>query len=679
MSRGGASRGVPWRIVRFILGGPNRPAGAATAPAPTAPRDDTGGEPGADGRATPLRAARFVLVLLLAWGFGLRLWLAVPGLDKDRFWDEQYGVENLWSLLVEGRLRPANGFHPGLSYLPQAALLGASELLHRATRRPLFAVFDSGEDLTAGGYFLCRLLQVLLGTASLYLLYRIGRRLGSPRLGIAAALLLAVVPWHLRQSVVFKPDILLIATALGAFLAALAAAERPTLGRLAWAGAAVGLALAGKFNAGPIAIPLAVAALAEGGWRERRRWLALAVAGLAALAVCLLLTPFLVLEPGLYIHSFSRTLRDYSVKGAMHRSSHLGVLAQGLAALLSDDFHGPLIGAAGLAGLAAAPALARRRPPPRSRARRLGPLMASSYVAGYALFYASSTTNPSDHNWLPVTPFVALAAAAVLLGGWDWAASRLRRWQRLALGGAGLAAAAIFLVQPANAYVYETCVPSTQELARDFLSQRLQPLGGRVVVREEDEEARWYADPAIVLEAERLDQLPAETLDRADAEIFHAGRLSGTGSALYHRRIDRSAVVATRFEPRPWRARGHPLVVVVHRWTSQGDPEDLTPGAEGRGGGRIAAALPPGLHPGEVASLDILLPPGTDAEALQQVLLQGRPLDHLFVGRQAGSPHFVTCRFAVPAAASRVVLVLPASTPPSRDFAIQLQRWRAPA
>src|SRR6202043_4200337 len=92
--------------------------------------------------------------------------------------------------------------------------------------------------------------------------------------------------------------------------------------------------------------------------------------------------------------------------------------------------------------------------PERSRARRLGPLMMSAYVAGYALAYALSTTNPSYHNWLPLAPFVALGAAWVLHRGWEWIAPHLRAWQRLALGTAGLAAAPARGVRPAHAYVY---------------------------------------------------------------------------------------------------------------------------------------------------------------------------------------------------------------------------------
>jgi hypothetical protein len=638
-------------------------------------------------RTSRMTAARLALALLLAWACGLRLWLAVPELDKDRFWDERYGVENLCSLLVDGELRPANGFHPGLSYLPQAAVLAASAGLHRLTGAAVFAVFAGDDDLSPTGYFLCRLLQALAATLSLYLTYWIGRRLHSPAVGFTGALLLATVPWHIRQSVIFKPDIVLVTTTLLAFAASLSAAERPTRRGFAVAGAAVGLALASKFNAAPAAIPVVVAALAGGGWRSRQRWGAVLLAGIAAVAVCLLFTPFLALDPGLYAWSFGATLQDYAAKGLKRGSSHLMVLAMAPRALLSQPFHGPVVGALGLAGLVLSPIAAARLggsppglpgEPESSRARRLGPLMMSAYVAGYALSYALCTTNPSDHNWLPVTPFVALAAAWTLLGLWAWIAPRLSTWQCLALGAAALAAAALWLVAPANSYVYEQCVSPTQELARDYLRNRLRPLGWRVVVREEDSDATWYSEPAIVQEVKVLDEMAPEELDRADAEIFPADRLDGARAGYYRGRLAAPGAAVARFEPRPFRARGRAVMVVVHRWIDQGKAERLTLSPRGPAHTRLAADLPASPGPPGVASLEVSLPRGADPEALNGVLIGGKPLTPVFVRRESGSPRFLTERFLLPAAASRVVLQLAQPFPPGSGVGIRLQRWRPP-
>ena len=169
---------------------------------------------------------KLLLPLLLAWSFAVRAWVATPELSSQRFFDERFGVENIRMLVLEGQIKPARGYHPSLSYLPQAALLALSDRLHRATSREVFDVFGE-KGLTASGYLLCRLLQACFGTLSLYLTFLIGRRLFSPGVGLAGALLLSAVDWHIRQSVIFKPDILLLMTCLLAFLWSLKAAEKP--------------------------------------------------------------------------------------------------------------------------------------------------------------------------------------------------------------------------------------------------------------------------------------------------------------------------------------------------------------------------------------------------------------------------------------------------------------------
>jgi hypothetical protein len=619
------------------------------------------------------------LAAVLLWAFALRLWLATPDLSQNRFWDERYGIENISGLLQDGELLPHNGYHPGLSYLPHAAVLAAAEGLHHLTGRAVFSVWSGDEMMTPTGYFLCRLLQVLAGTLSIYLTFRLGARLASPAVGVAGALLLAVVPWHLRQSVIFKPDILLVAASLLAVLAGLAAAERPTWRRFLWAGAAAGVVLACKFNGGPIAAVPVIAALAEGGWRQPRRWGALVLAGGAMAAVFVLSTPFVVLSPGLYVWSFSRTLRDYSMKGAQLHGSHLRVLVHGASTLLTHDYHGLLIGTVGLCGLLAAAFGARwRRGEAVSRAQRLGPRMIAGYVGAYALLYSAGTTNLSEHNWLPVTPFVALAAGWMLLEAWGWLAPRLASWQRLALAAAALAAAAIWLVEPANVYVYESVLPSTQALLESYLREHLRPLGWRVVAREEDRDADWYADPAVVDEAKRLDQLQPEVLDGADAELFHAARLTGDGSAFYRRRIERGTAVV-RFEPRLFRSWGAGAVAVLHPWVPQGDADFVDLSALDQTAGSVKGALPGGGRQGELCSLQIWLPTGSGPELLQDALVGGRSIEVTLTGRQHRCPTYLSDRFPCPAADAAVTLVFPHPVPLTTGLGVQLQRWSLPA
>ena len=124
------------------------------------------------------------LAVLLVWSLGLRVWFASHDLTDNRYWDERFGLDNVQALVEEGQIRPANGFHPTLSYLPVAAVVAGSHLLYRATGASLFQVFDSearaarhgaeeaGEPVpgerwvrqqffTPTGYFLSRFVQVV--------------------------------------------------------------------------------------------------------------------------------------------------------------------------------------------------------------------------------------------------------------------------------------------------------------------------------------------------------------------------------------------------------------------------------------------------------------------------------------------------------------------------------------
>jgi Dolichyl-phosphate-mannose-protein mannosyltransferase len=630
----------------------------------------------------------WALAALLIWTFALRAWAAGFDLTAERFWDERYGFQNVEALLATGSPRPANGFHPGLSYLPQAGLLAASEGLFQATGVEAFRVRRGGGLFTPTAYLLARWLQALFGTLSVLLTYLIGRRLFSSRVGLAAALLLSVVPWHIRQSVIFKPDILLVLTTLLAFWWSLRAAEQPTAGSYLKAGTGIGLALASKFNAGPIALPLAAAALAQAlrgrgegaGSRWWRPLLWLALAGAAALAVFLVLDPYAVLDPDLYRRSFGRTLRDYARKGEVAELSHLGVFLHGIGVLLGPAFHGRIVGVLGLVGLLGLGGLAvvagRRgagsTAAPAGRAGsenlRLGRVMLLVYVIGYALLYSLSTTNPSPHNWLPVSPFLALAAAWLAIALWDRLAAPLPARVRRPLGATAAAAAALLLAFPVAASTYRTEVPPTSRTAQLHLRRHLhpfalrlictEPLGRRLVVKS------GGRDKAAVWVAERFDRQPHAALDRCDAEVFPAARLEGDGKAFYASRLAHAGPARTaRVSPRPLRTRGPELVILHHPWKEAAPAERLSLKPSG------SVSLP-ALRPGEIVSLEILLPRGWTGP---QPYLEsgGARLALLGNGRRGGRERLITPRFAA-APGATVTLSSPGALRRARLF---LHRW----
>ncbi len=627
------------------------------------------------------RLVQLGLALLLVWSFLLRAWVATPELSSRRFWDERYGLDNIRSLLAGPGwdLRPANGFHPSLSYLPQAVLLGASEALHRATGWERFAVLQ-GDGFSPTAYLLCRLLQAIFGTLSIFLTYRVGRRLFSPGIGLAGALLLSVVEWHIRQSVIYKPDILLALTSLLAFLWSLDALERQRWQAYLKAGSAIGLALASKFNAGPIALPLVVAALAGGGgkgWKDWRRWSWLALAAVAAAAVFLILNPFVVLDSDLYAKDFSRTLKNYAIKGKLTQSSHGQVAWHGLIALLSPSFHGRVVGTLALLGMLVG-ALASFRRARGCDGRRTGRLMALTYVFGYALLYSLSTKNLSPHNWLPVTPYTSLFAAWAAFRVWNGLGARWPALASLRVATAVAAPLVALLLVPPHLFAYREVVPSTWELAQQHLLERLRPLTARVVYYEEGGPRfvlrTTFEDRAVTRPVKGLDGVPPEALDRADAELFRSERLSSEGSDFYRHRIAAAPHQAARFEPVAFRALGPPLVVLVHPWREVGRPVRLALAHPAGAPRRLTGSLPGGSGTDELMSLEIYLPKVWRKRGIGRVLIGGKPLALSSLG--ASGERLFSDRFRAEPEAPVTVHLRRAARPGEPPVWIRLRRWR---
>jgi Dolichyl-phosphate-mannose-protein mannosyltransferase len=623
------------------------------------------------------RLIQVFLPLLLIWSFLLRAWVATPDLTARRFPDEVFGRDNVRALLVDGQLRPEVTAYPSLSYLPQAALLGLSEGLHRVTGQEVFSVFTQGGrtvGLSATGYLLCRLLQVVFGTLSLYLTFRIGKRLFSASVGLGGALLLSVVEWHIRQSVIFKPDILLLLTSLLAFLWSLDAAEKPGWRRYLLAGVGIGLAFSSKYNAAPLAIPLLVATLARGPVRDRRRWAWLVLAGVTAVVVFLLLNPYMLIDPDAYVTTFGSTLRHYAKKGVALRSSHGTLPLHALRTLLSESFHGPVVGALSLLGLAGLAVAVVRRPrgeDPDSGTRWLGRAMALAYVAGYILLYSLTTTNPSPHNWLVLTPFTALFAAWAVVSSWRWLSTR---WPVLAWPGATAAAvpAVLLLTSSAQWTAYHHQLPTTWEVAQRRLTESLRPVKGRLAYYEpvagEELVLRSRNGKAFTLAAERLDQIPPGLLDRADAELFPEDRLAGAAGDFYRSRV---AAVApegvVRLHPSLFRSWGPSLVILIHPWRQVGRPMDLD--LQPAGAPRRRVILLPGLAPQELGSLELVLPEGADVHG---ALLAGEPL--ALAGFSSDPQVVVTTRFdAVEAKAPLLVRLALAG---GQEVRARLYRWQ---
>ncbi len=587
---------------------------------------------------------RVLLAALLVLSFGLRFASSSVGLDSTRNFDERFTLHNVRAFL-DGRFVPANGFYPGLSYLPQTLVLAASREVYRATGWEGAAVFlADGQTFSPTAYLLARLLSVLYGTLSVWLVYRLGRRLYDPVVGLLAALLLSAMPAHLTASVAIKPDVLVVLLVLVAFDLAVSAIEAPTLRRYVQAGAAVGLAVAAKYTGVGAAIPLTLGTL----WPrplEGRRWGRLVLAGAAAVGAFLLVNPFLPV-----LLSYLPELTGiYAKKGAEAGGSHLGMLALELRFLVRH--HGAVLTGVALASMAALAWRARRHPDPRERGRA-GLLLA--FPLGYSLLYAAATTLFKGQNYLAVGAFTSLAAAwGTTTAVRRFALPRLGRWGVPAVAWAASLLVAVVL-RPGIELVYAEVVPTTHERAGAVLLAAFQPLEAHLLVYER----RKREDPPLrvtagaiksgTLVVPSLAEVPATSLDRADAEVFLAERLA---EPSYRERWERTPEAGRlRFGPRWFFARGPELVVLFHPW--QKVEED-----------------------GELASFTVELP--LPAEGGRTVEIAGRSIPLHLTQDRGRKGLYLSERFEMPEGAA-AELRFPEAPVPVGEPVVTWYRWERP-
>jgi hypothetical protein len=610
--------------------------------------------------ASPFAGERWLLGALLVWAFGVRLWFARTGLDPSRFVDERFVLDNVRGVLADGSLRPVNLYYPGLGSLLQSLLLGAADLLARWSGHGGATILHDGR-FTPAAYFLGRGLQAAIGVLTVYWTYRLGRRLLSPGAGLLAALALAAVPLHVRQSAVIKPDILLL---LGLLIAAEATAAAISSGRLRQflgAGAAVGLATSAKYNGVTAALPLALLSLPTAVLPTARRDPAvlarLAAAGAASLLVFVLFDPYFFSMQEKFRHDFSYTIEHYKTKSNAGDipPTHLDVLAATGPEMLSESFHGVFTGTLGFAGLLATAFWAVKCRAADGRGLALIPLFPLAYVA----VYAASTTYAKTNNYLPVSPFLALGAAALVTTAWGALHGTRRRLFAVAVLLWG-----ITLLWRPMAYAYEQTIPSTLDVAEDILGTRLEPLASsRVLYQVGDlERLVWVGDDdgrALVRDFETARQVPDVWRELADAEIYTPEELASPEAAA---RVAASPLAVLRVEPRPFAAHGEALTLLVHPWRPLGEPVEVTMMPDRAPDRWIATILPDPRFPA-ITSFEVILPAGSglpevlsitdcppwlrlypggrrDRRWLTERVRLDRPLSHaLLVGRRLTAPN----------------------------------------
>ncbi len=611
------------------------------------------------------------LAALLLVSFALRAWDASQGLRAGRYYDERYTFRNVSLILRQGNWQPGQAYYLSLSYLPQTAILAASQALHRATGIQALSIYGKTADrYSPTAYLLARLCNVTYGVLSLWVLFLIGRRIFSPEIGLLAAAAMSAFPRHVLSSTQFKPDILVLLLALVTFYWTLDAVFRPSVRRFLKVGIGVGLAVATKYTGVGAAIPITGFVLAR-GWRDRKLWLWLILAGLASVLVFVILNPYL----GVVLEYIPKQVTHYSGNARQRGTGHLDVLTQQVQFLV--EHHGPIVAAFAAAGLLG---LTWKvfRPADWSPETRLGASLALVSFLGYSAFHSAATTLFRGQNYLLVAPFSSLFAAWAFVTLWQLLAERAAHL-RTATAAVCLLLAALLVSRQAD-LVYERVVPTTWAAAGDALTAELAPLELRQVIYENQGGALRLthgSDRAITTGAARLSKIDPATLERADAEVFFRHRFQGKDAEFYRGREallrgGRAQVISGA----PFDSRGEAVVLLLHPWVPASAPEQLPLGRPGPARA-LAGRMPTGLKTGEVASLVVWVPREAGPVDALRIEPGGRRLPLTETGRRGKRRRLVTPRFELSGQEERVRVPAPPDIP-VRPYRLELYRWRRP-
>jgi 4-amino-4-deoxy-L-arabinose transferase-like glycosyltransferase len=346
------------------------------------------------------------LVLALIAAAMLRFWALPSGVPFAVQIDEPEVMERAVRMMRTGDFGPHFFDYPAL-YMYVQAVASVARFLIGAMRGEWASLAQAS---TEHFYVWGRAVTAALGTATVWLVYRAGMRWGE-RTALLAAVMLAVMPLHVRESHFTLTDVPTTFLVMLTFLLSLRAYERATLRAFLLAAAAAGLAGATKYNGG-IAVVLPLLACAMTPALERSRIGTMAWIVVAMVGAFLVAAPYTLIDLPTFLNQFARLSSEYRKPGFtgdpvwMVYLKHLRIALQ---------WPGSILVVAGL-GLGVYRVL-------------FGPARMKWVLAvAFPLVYFRFVSNQSivyARYLLPLVPFLSLLAAAAVV----WTVDRMRRRQ----------------------------------------------------------------------------------------------------------------------------------------------------------------------------------------------------------------------------------------------------------
>jgi 4-amino-4-deoxy-L-arabinose transferase-like glycosyltransferase len=247
-----------------------------------------------------LTLALFAAGLLRFYALGAHLPFS-PGVDEPEI------MERAVRMMKTGDFNPHFFDYPSL-YMYVEAVASTLRFLTGALRGEWSGLAQAP---TEEFYLWGRAVTALLGTATVWLVYRAGLRWGA-RTALLASVMFAVMPLHVRESHYTLTDVPATFFVMITLLLSLRAHERSTGWSFALAGAAAGLAGATKYNAG-LAIVLPLIACAMTPATRPSRALALLWTVLGMLIAFLLAAPYTLFDLPHFLNGFAYLAAQYHV------------------------------------------------------------------------------------------------------------------------------------------------------------------------------------------------------------------------------------------------------------------------------------------------------------------------------------------------------------------------------
>lgn len=406
------------------------------------------------------RSHRIAAWGIVALGAVLRYWGITAGAPFRLANDEPFVVGTALRVLQTGDFNPNFFDYGGLSIYLHTLVAACRLLLGEAAGE-----WWSVDHMWIGDYVtLARIVTAAMGVVTVFLVYRIGMRIG-PSVALLGALVMAVMPPHVRESHFALTDTPLTMLTTLVLLLSLRASERARPELVALAGFVAGLAASVKYNGGlSLLMPMMSALVLNKGWRAG----GMALAAASAAAGFLLTSPYTVIDLRGFLEGFARLTSNYTgPRGFFEAAVTYGKHLRGWFAWHEVV---PLnLGFAGLAvSLAGCVLLAFRR---GSALSRTGTAILLVFPLAWFVMVSELGSLQYGRYLLPMAPVLCLGMATAVLAGWRHSAFRSTglQWGLRVV----LLALLVLPVGAAVAGVRDLARTWTGELAAAFLVREL--------------------------------------------------------------------------------------------------------------------------------------------------------------------------------------------------------------